>query len=182
MHIHYLKQIIRRQAFTILAASLVVLALCILVACREGRPTTGEAVITPLPSPTPTHLPLVLEEMILPDDAVAGYHYFDFQHPQRCTASAACSDQFVAHTCLTCPGGKIVFSKGCSSAPGFVKALDEQGLCSQAHMLGSGYVSLYSGECMPETAFCLVPYGLDYRPGYRAGHYPASWNHRSPGR
>jgi hypothetical protein len=93
-----------------------------------------------------------------PIDTSITTSYNLLQNPERCTASTTCSELSVAQSCLTCPGGKIAFSKGCTEAPGFVQPIAEQGVCVQTHMLGSGYDSLYTGECMPFTAFCLVPF------------------------
>jgi len=80
-------------------------------------------------------------------------------YPNKCNDKPDCQTGTpMDYSCLKCPNAKFVFSKGCQSKPGFVTSDSSQGLCTQTHMLGSGYDSFYSGECMPGTAFCLVQF------------------------
>ncbi len=73
-----------------------------------------------------------------------------------CMTSANCDSSFIERTCLKCPSGMFVYSKGCQSPPGIATGDATQGLCIQSHMLGTGYNAYHTGTCIPETAFCLV--------------------------
>jgi hypothetical protein len=46
------------------SACLIALALCLLVACREGEKPTKKAANSPTPAPTATPVPLVLEAAV----------------------------------------------------------------------------------------------------------------------
>ncbi len=85
--------------------------------------------------------------------------YNSLSYPERCTPTSSCGlAGEVEQSCLVCPGGKFMFSKGCLEPPGVTQAGTEQGLCVQSHMLGSGYDDYFNGECMTSTVFCLIPF------------------------
>ncbi len=91
-------------------------------------------------------------------------HFPDIALYSMCSSDNECDSSFIKQICLTCAGGKIVFSKGCQSAPGIAQAPKEQGLCVQEHMLGGLYNAFYSGQCMPAAAFCLMNIGAEEVP------------------
>ena len=82
------------------------------------------------------------------------YENIDFS--QKCTTSQDCDNSFIEHSCLKCPNDKIVISQGCQSEPKVIIGPENGGICVQTHMLGSGYGEFKSGECIPNTAFCLM--------------------------